>query len=269
MTATAPPLVIIGMIAMTVLFPGVSSELAAGESADQPEARTFSPPGDAAGLLRYRFLAPPQVVAGNRYPLLLCLHGAGERGEDNSRQVGHFRPLFSGKNRTDFPAFVVIPQVPTNQLWATAGWSTRTKAMAEAPSPTLALVRTLIDELVAKEPIDVDRLYLTGLSMGGYGTWEAVQRWPTLFAAAVPICGGGDPGRAKDFARLPIWAFHGDDDQVIALDQSQQMIIALESAGGTPKFTHYPGVAHKSWVNAYGEPDLLPWLFSQKRTKAP
>jgi predicted peptidase len=141
--------------------------------------------------------------------------------------------------------------------------------MAEAPSSTLALVRTLLDELVAKQPIDADRLYITGLSMGGYGTWEALQRWPTLFAAAVPICGGGEVSRAKDLVHLPIWAFHGDKDDVIPADNSQQMIAALEAAGGTAKFTLYRGVGHNSWDKAYGEPDLLPWLFAHKRSKNP
>ena len=264
MIPTAPLLAIIGMIAMTVAPTGLS----AGEPADQPDALTFSPPGDGKPL-KYRFLAPPQVVAGNRYPLLVCLHGAGERGDDNGKQIGYFRPLFSGKHRTDFPACVIIPQVPQGHLWATYGWGTKTKAMAETPSPTLALVKALIDELVAKQPIDADRLYITGGSMGGYGTWETIQRWPTLFAAAVPICGGGEVSRAKDLVHLPVWAFHGDKDNVIAADNTQRMIAALEAAGGTPKFSLYPGVGHNSWDKAYGEPALLPWLFAQKRSKAP
>lgn len=239
--------------------------LAAGEVAG--EARTFVVAGTQGPVLHYRYIAPPAAKPGERLPLLLCLHGAGERGDDNQKQVGHFKPLFSAEAREKFPCAVVIPQVPKDQIWATYGWSTQVQTMAEKPSATLALTKALLDDLLAKEPLDADRVYITGMSMGGYGTWEAIQRWPGFFAAAVPICGGGDVAQATTVAKLPIWAFHGDQDNIIKPESTGRMIEAIIAAGGKPKHTLYPGVGHGSWGKAYAEAELLPWLFGQKRQR--
>jgi lysophospholipase L1-like esterase len=143
--------------------------------ADIFAAKTFTAPGETNQVLRYRYGKPTKLETGKRYPLVLCLHGAGERGTDNEKQVGYFRPLLDPIMAAT-PCYVVIPQVPPNQLWATYGWGTKANAMQEQASPAMALTKQLVDQIVAAEPVDRDRIYLTGLSMGGYGTWEMIQR---------------------------------------------------------------------------------------------
>lgn len=238
-----------------------------GQNAAAPtelEAKTFQ---SAAGgkTLPYRFLTPLKIEEGKKYPLLLCLHGAGERGNNNTAQVGHFSPLFTATARAAHPCYVVIPQVPSGQIWATYGWSTKTDAMAEKPSETMTLAKELVDETMKKHAVDPKRIYVTGLSMGGYGTWEFTQRWPELVAAAAPICGGGDIAQAAKLKAVPIWAFHGDKDTVIKPEASSAMIDALKAAGGKPKFTLYPGVGHNSWSPAFRDAELLTWMFAQKK----
>jgi predicted peptidase len=220
------------------------------------------------GATLHYHLAAPAVESGKKAPLVLCLHGAGERGDGDGRPVRMFQGL-ADRLQASQPCFVLIPQVPGNQLWATFGWGAKTESMADKPSPPMALTMALIDRLLKDHPVDPNRLYVTGYSMGGYGTWEAIQRWPDRFAAAVPICGGGDPALAAKIKSVPLWAFHGDKDNIISVDKTRRAIEALKQAGGTPKYTEYPGVKHGSWGPAYSDPELIPWLFAQKRSGAP
>ncbi|MEX2214829.1 MAG: prolyl oligopeptidase family serine peptidase [Phycisphaeraceae bacterium] len=236
----------------------------------EPEARTFSPKDQPDEVLHYRYLAPPQVKKGGKFPLLLCLHGAGERGDDNAKQVGHFKPLFaSAQTREKYPCYIVLPQAPEKELWATYGWSTPRDTMEGKPSRSLALAKALVEELIKTEAVDPARIYITGLSMGGYGTWEMIQRYPHFFAAAAPVCGGGDLTQAKALTHLPIWAFHGDKDTVITPEKTGNMIDAIKAASkdSKAKWTLYPGVGHNSWSKAFSDPELLEWMFTQKRTK--
>jgi predicted peptidase len=125
----------------------------------------------------------------------------------------------------------------------------------------------ILDEVLKTEPIDPDRVYLTGLSMGGYGTWDLAERMPKRFAAAVPICGGGDDTKANRLVGLPLWAWHGDADPAVPVERSRQMIAAIKTAGGNAKFTELPGVGHDSWTKAYTDPEgAIPWLFEQRRS---
>ena len=137
--------------------------------------------------------------------------------------------------------------------------------MPEAPSVPLMLTFELIDKLAAKLPVDKRRLYITGLSMGGFGTWDAIARRPRYFAAAMPICGGGDTAQAAKLKSLPLWAFHGDHDGTVLPRRTTDMIAAIRQAGGRPKMTLYPGVNHDSWSRTYADPAVLDWLFAQKR----
>lgn len=235
---------------------------------DAYQALTFTAPHQTNALLRYRFSAPPKVEPGQRYPLLVCLHGAGERGTNNTSQVGHFLPLLKAVQAAT-PCFVVIPQVPPSQLWATYGWSTKTETMNGSPTPMLQLTKQLIDSLVAGGAVDTDRIYITGLSMGGYGTWEAIQRWPDFFAAAIPICGGGDPALANTLTTLPLWAWHGEVDTVIEVNKTRRMIDAINAAGGHPKATYIAKCGHGSWGPAYKEAALSTWLLAQRRPSKP
>jgi poly(3-hydroxybutyrate) depolymerase len=149
--------------------------------------------------------------------------------------------------------------------WANMDWSAKKGSMAKEASTPLRLTLEALERLRKEFNIDADRIYIAGLSMGGYGTWDAISRNPTLFAAAVPVCGGGDEAMADKIKDIPIWCFHGDADNAVPVARSRQMINAIKAAGGTPKYTEYPGVGHNSWDKAYAEPELAKWLFEQKR----
>lgn len=217
--------------------------------------------------LPYRILFPEGFRRDQRYPLVLFLHGAGERGDDNNAQLVHGMNTFAkAENRAKYPCFVVAPQCPKERKWVEVDWSADRHDMPKDPGPTMQLVLQMLASLQAEFPVDDKRLYVTGLSMGGYGTWDLAQRFPARFAAAAPICGGGDPVAAPAMvkAKLPIWAFHGDQDNAVKVVRSREMINALKQAGGMPKYTEYAGVGHNSWGPAYSDPELLVWLFSQK-----
>jgi len=218
---------------------------------------------DGATLL-YRLLKPGDLdTAEKKRPLLLFLHGAGERGSDNQAQLKWGAEMMRTAAK-QHGCFVLVPQCPRERKWAEVDWSKLTHEMPQAPSEPMRLTLEVIDELKEKYPIDPDRLYVMGLSMGGYGTWDAIQRWPEMFAAAVPICGGGDETSA-DRIKCPVWAFHGEADTAVPVTRSRKMIEAIKAAGGKPKYTEYPGVGHNSWSAAFADPELLKWLFAQKR----
>ena len=258
---------------MKVLLPLFSLSLVLisplrGEDAPKPadvyEARTFT--GADGATLGYRLLTPQNYDAKQKYPLVLFLHGAGERGADNAAQLKHGAPLFAKPEvREKYPCFVVAPQCPPEQKWADIDWTSDTPTQPEKVSAPMALALGALEAVQKEFSIDADRLYVTGLSMGGYGTWDLVTRFPEKWAAAVPVCGGGDKAVAARAKGVPLWAFHGLEDPTVKPARSQEMIAALVAAGGTPLFSEYPYVKHDSWTVAYGEPELLPWLFAQKR----
>ena len=232
--------------------------------ADEYEARTF--PGEAGKILGYRLLKPKNYNVAKKYPLVIFLHGAGERGSDNVAQLRHGAPLFiKPEVREKFPCFVIAPQCPAEQKWADIDWASDRPEMPERVSEPMKLVLAAIAALQKEFSIDADRLYVTGLSMGGFGTWDLLSRFPDRWAAAAPICGGGDKIRIPVAKVVPIWAFHGAEDNVVKLARTTEMIAALKVAGGHPLYSEYPYVGHDSWSNAYGEPDFLPWLFAQRR----
>lgn len=233
--------------------------------ADEYEARTFS--GADGKTLPYRLLIPKNYDKAQKYPLVLFLHGAGERGTDNAAQLKHGAPLFlKPEVRDQFPCFVVAPQCPNEQQWsAVKGWNGPV-AYGEEPAGPMALALGAVDAIEKEFSIDPDRLYVTGLSMGGYGSWDAIARNPKRWAAAVPICGGGDPERIAAAKDVPVWAIHGMNDNVVPLVRSEEMVKALNAAGGArAMLSAYPYVGHDSWTIGYGEPQLLPWMFAQKR----
>ena len=169
------------------------------------------------------------------------------------------------ERRKAFPCFLIAPQCPDGKKWCEVDWSAAHHETPEKPSEALRLTMEVIAALQKEFPIDGKRLYLTGLSMGGYGTWDALARYPDTFAAGVPICGGGDEGTATKIAKLPIWVFHGDKDNAVKVERSRNMVAALKKAGGEPKYTEYSGEGHASWVPAYRDEELYKWLFAQKR----
>lgn len=233
------------------------------ENVDRYEARTFA--GDGLNL-PYRLLRPQNYDAKKKYPLVIFLHGAGERGDDNQKQLVHGLSDFaSDEAAKKHPAFVMAPQCPLGQKWVDVEWSAPAHTLPEKPSPALAATLNAVAALQSEFSIDPKRIYLTGLSMGGYGVWDALARRPELFAAAVPICGGGDPAMAKQIMSIPIWAFHGADDKSVPVHRSREMVEAMKATGGQPKYTEYPNVGHNSWTQTYASRAVHDWLFEQRR----
>ena len=212
--------------------------------------------------MRYLLHVPASYDRREKYPLILWLHGGGSRGDDlkllltygDQHGIGY---LARRDVQSSFPSFIVAPQCPRNKLWADPD--------ADQPSHEMKLVLEILDKVRADDSIDARRLYVMGISMGGYGTWDIVARRPGLFAAAVPICGGGSPSQAAATVKTAVWAFHGERDELVNPSESRRMITALRLAGGEPRYTEYKGVGHNSWERTFSERDLLPWLFTQQR----
>jgi predicted peptidase len=223
--------------------------------------------------LPYRLLLPENFDTSKRYPLILFLHGAGERGRDNESQLVHGAKFFLQDNvRDSFPAIVVFPQCMQESYWSNVKqvkdeMGKRKFDFEEkgSPSTAMALVQMLMKNIQNSYRIDKDRIYVGGLSMGGMGTFEIVRRNPRMFAAAFPICGGGNPTTAKKIKRTAWWVFHGAKDDVVPHEYSQEMVTALIKRGASVKFTLYPEVNHNSWDPAFAEKDLLGWLFSHHK----
>jgi predicted peptidase len=222
--------------------------------------------------LPYRLLEPDgyDKNGNDRYPLVVFLHGGFGRGTDNRTQLRSGVDEFvKDAIRKKHPCFLAVPQCPPDKLWfkVSAADTKGNLPLPKSPTEPAALVLDLIETLCNEYRIDKDRIYLTGLSMGGYGTWDLISRRPELFAAAIPVCGGGDPAQAAQLAKLPIWAFHGDADPLVPVERGRDMIAAIKKAGGQPKFTEYKGVSHDAWTQTYKNSEVLDWLFEQKKGK--
>jgi predicted peptidase len=214
--------------------------------------------------LLYRLLRPLKNDTSIKYPLVLFLHGAGERGRDNTSQLKNGVLNFaSEQNRKTYPCYVIAPQCPPGYRWVEVDWHLPSHVQPEQPSVYLARTMLLLDSLIKKLNIDPNRIYITGISMGGFGVWDAISRWPDKFAAAVPVCGGGDTAKAASIKNIPIWVFHGDKDNVVMTSRSRDMIAKIKKAGGNPKYTEYPATGHNAWDKAFSEKDMYQWLFSQ------
>ncbi len=195
------------------------------------------------------FLPEGYGTAEVKWPLLMFLHGAGERGEDLRLVKKHGPPRFLD-HRTDFGFIVVSPQCP-NDVW----WPEK-----------LDLLINLLDEIESRYDVDTDRVYLTGLSMGGFGTWSLACGYPERFAAIAPICGGGEKYLADRLKDVPVWAFHGAKDEVVPLARSEEMVKAVKENGGDAKLTIYPDAGHNSWSRTYSNPELYGWFLKHRIT---
>lgn len=224
-------------------------------------------------VLPYRILYPENYDKSKKYPLLLFLHGAGERGKDNEKQLTHGAKLFiTEENRKNFPAIIIFPQCPEESFWASTKIDRTTQPFkidfdysAEANWPLVA-ANELVKKLSNEESIDKSRVYITGLSMGGMGTFESVYRYPDMYAAALPVCGGGDKVRYdKRITKTAFWVFHGAADVVVDVKLSREMVEKLKSLKTEVKYSEYAGVNHNSWDNAFAEKDYVSWMFSHKR----
>jgi predicted peptidase len=219
----------------------------------------------------YRLLAPDDLSPGAKYPLVVFFHGSGERGNDNEKQLLNGVERFARpESRSQYPCFVLAPQCPTHLgdqpiMWTGAREEMHRSKLAPEPAAPLQTALELLFMIQETHPADLDRVYITGISMGGFATWEALIRHPQNFAAAIPVCGGGDVGFADRIKHIAIWAFHGAEDPVVPVISSRSMIDMLKQAAGNPRYTEYPRVGHNSWDRAYAEPELLSWLFSHQR----
>ncbi len=214
---------------------------------------------NAGHKLPYRLFIPADYNPAKSYPLVLFLHGQGEAGTDNRKQlVGQKAPLVfvQPENQARWPCFMLAPQCPGgSDDWAVKG--------SVGPTQSMTLAMELVDAIQTQYSIDPARLYVTGLSSGGCGAWDSITRYPGKFAAGIPICGEANVTKAAAAAQTAIWAFHSADDSVVSVSYTANMVAALRAAGGSPLFTEYDGYNHYCWIPAYSEPGLLPWLFDQ------
>ncbi len=209
-------------------------------------------------VINYWFMSPAKIHEGRKYPLVLALHGRG-----GSTMAA--TELGSDTLRNTFPCFVIAPASTAGGHWALPpGFGKNTKKMKNTKAMLPAALQAM-DVLIKKHPIDSDRVYVTGQSMGGAGTFGAMSLRPDAFAAAIPIAGGWDPKDANKMKHIPIWVFHGDKDKTVPTDYSRTMVAAIKKAGGSPKYTEYEGVGHNSRSKAYAAPETWNWLFKQKR----
>lgn len=197
--------------------------------------------------MKYLLYLPKDYEQKPSWPLLLFLHGKGERGDNLELVKKHGPPKLIAAGKA-LPFIVVAPQCPSCQSWESFE------------------LTALLDEIIEKYKVDHDRIYVTGLSMGGFATWALAARTPGRFAAILPVCGGGDPSQAERIAGTPAWVFHGGKDEVVPLATSQKMIDALKKNSGKAKFTVYPNAGHDAWTETYANPRVYEWLLEQKRT---
>lgn len=196
------------------------------------------------------FLPKSYSEKGEGVPLIVFLHGSGERGNDLEKVKAWGPPAIAEKNR-DFPFMVVSPQCPDGEQWHALS------------------LKAMLDEVLAKYKVDKTRVYLTGLSMGGYGAWDLASRYPGYFAAVAPICGGGIARMVGNMRAIPTWVFHGKKDEAVPEEESARMVEALKAAGGNVKYTMLPEAGHiDAWVYAYGEAGLFEWFLEQRNAYA-
>jgi predicted peptidase len=225
--------------------------------------------------LRYRLLLPLNYNPGKMYPMVLFLHGSGERGNDNEAQLVHGADLFLRDSiRKKYPAIIVFPQCTANDSWVkisekkdSSGKRLFVFKTEGKPTNSMRLVQELVKKIIYQYPVTKKQIYVGGLSMGGLGTFEIVRRNPKLFAAAFAICGGADSSIAPKLKKVNWWIFHGAKDDVVNPQYSEIMVTALKQQNAPVKFTLYPNASHNSWDNAFAEPGLMPWLFSNKKGK--
>jgi predicted peptidase len=216
-------------------------------------ARVLEPIRADEPRLPFLIHVPATGPSGERFPALLFLHGAGERGDGDLSVLERHGPPKLVRGRADFPFVVVSPQCPSGRWWV--------------EEPLLRVLSRLLDEIVGSEDVDPDRVSLTGISAGGFGCWRLAAREAERLACIVPICGGGRRLDVRRLTRLAIWAFHGADDEIVPPHHSIEMIAALRAAGAAPRLTLYPATGHDSWTRTYDDPAVWEWIRAQVRAR--
>lgn len=220
---------------------------------------------DGFDTLLFRLRIPELYDTSEAYPMLIFFHGAGERGRDNEKQMNYIGEFIDRDSLSGKSSFVFVPQCPDNEMWTDDEWSDSKSDFNEKPEKVMSLTIKAMKQLLEQYSVDQNRIYVMGLSMGGFATWDIITRFPGKFAAAVPICGGGDVKYASRFSSTAVWAFHGTKDKLVKVSRSREMIEALKEINKNVKYTEYSNVGHNSWVNAMNEKDLIPWIYSQRK----
>jgi predicted peptidase len=250
--------------AFTLLFPFVAAILSAQQSQKNP-AEGFiagSYHSKSGETMPYRLFVPPGYDPAQKYPLVLWLHNAAARGSDNLLQItgsdylGSHVWITSG-NLEKYHAFVLAPQVSD-----TKGWS---RPHANTPPVAIRLALEILDKVEKDYAIDPGRVYVAGESMGGEGVWRALSIDPQRFAAAIALCAYGETWQIQRVTKVPVWVFQGDADPLVPVERTRQWVADLRKAGGSPKYSEYPGIAHNVWDVAFSEPGLVDWLFAHHR----
>lgn len=213
--------------------------------------------------LNYRFFKPARK--DTLLPLVLFFHGAGERGIDNTKQLKHIQHIAEDSFQKIFPCYVLVPQCPSGTKWVNVDWTLKSHTMPSQPSPSLKATMELLRSLLLNHNIDKRRIYVVGLSMGGFAVWDVLCRYPELFAAAIPICGGGDETKVHLIKHVPIWAFHGEKDKVVIPQRTKRMVEALQKLNAPVKMTIYPDLSHDAWTTTLHNPEVWQWLFLQSQ----
>ncbi|HVO76049.1 MAG TPA: T9SS type A sorting domain-containing protein [Ignavibacteriaceae bacterium] len=257
---------------LIILYPGINHS----QTVDEIYSRFTKIYHAFGGISLPYYLFTPGVQDQEKYPLILCLHGAGERGDDGSAVRHNSMAVVWARdsNQVRWPCFLIVPQCPLNGSWTS--------------SNIVSNIYDLLDSVIFNSPVDTNRVYITGLSMGGNGTWDMIEKYPQKFAAAVPVCGWGDSSKVSLIKNLPIWNFHGALDNTVPVVNSRMMMAALEnrgrnvvyteevsdsaladtlSKGAKLLYTEYPTGGHSIWDQTYNNPLLLPWVFSQVKTE--
>lgn len=234
---------------------------------DYPELTKESFTASNGVVVPYRELMPSDASEGNKYPLVLFMHGAGERGDDNLSQLRHGAGMFtSPQNMERYPAIVLFPQCSAEKYWIT---ETPERPIWGSPQPlssSIKAVMELVDQYLDSGKVDLSRVYVMGISMGGMATFDIITRYPGIFAAAIPICGAVDTTRfSEDNNDVKVRIYHGDMDNVVAPVNSRNAYYAMKRVGFDVSLKEFCGVGHDSWNPAFNTPDFLEWLFGQSR----
>jgi len=216
----------------------------------------------------YRLLKPAKIEEDKKYPLVLYFHGIGVRGDDNEKTllngVWH---LAKDEFIEKYPAFVIVPQCPSDMRWTEYSSASEIQILSKEINIAMQTVLEIMQKVISDFSIDTNRIYVSGMSMGGFATWEIIMRFPDVFAAAVPVCGGGDTSFANQITHIPIWAFHGALDKIVPPLRSIEMVESINNVGGNAKISIFENVGHDVWLKAYEMPEMYEWLFNQKKSK--
>ena len=254
---------VIAIVGLLLLFPVFETK--AQKLEDFFYGDTLVVNGDSLPYLMYNPIGQHDT---SRLPLVIFLHGSGERGRDNHATLLHCIPFFMEETvRSQYAFRMIVPQCGSDDRWVDTEWNLSSHRMPKEPSRPMKVLFYLIDSLLATPNIDPDRIYAMGISMGGYGVWDMIQRRPDLCAAAVPICGGGDTTLAPTLTDISIWIFHGAEDPLVKPERSTQMYQCIRKAGGTKVYYDlYPDLGHICWNRPFEQAGVIPWLFRQRRT---